>query len=89
MSSATYDMLVVKMTENLGVDASRICPDATFLELELDSLAAMELGVILEEDLGVTFDLDELKGEEMTFDQFSRYVERLVAEKQSAAVETA
>ncbi|GHH56243.1 acyl carrier protein [Streptomyces candidus] len=87
MSTATYDMLVTKMTENLGVDASRVRPDATFADLELDSLAALELGVILEEDLGLTFDLDELRREEMTFGQFSAHVERLLAEKRSAAVD--
>ncbi|WP_405628696.1 acyl carrier protein [Streptomyces sp. NBC_01174] len=87
MSTAVYDMLVTKMTENLGVDPSRVRPEATFPDLELDSLAALELGVILEEDLGVAFDLEELKGEEMTLVQFSKHVERLVAEKRSAAVD--
>lgn len=66
MYIATYDMIVSKMTENLGVDASRVRPDATFYDLDLDSLAALELGVIVEEDLGVSFDLDKLKCEEMT-----------------------
>ncbi|MEV6576394.1 acyl carrier protein [Streptomyces sp. NPDC051577] len=85
MSDATYDMLVTKLTENLGVDTAAIRPDATFADLELDSLAAMELAVILEEDLGIKFDLDQLKQTEMTLNQFALHVDRLLSEKRSLA----
>jgi len=84
MSSTMYDMLGVKLVEKLGVDPAFVRPEATFSDLELDSLAALELGVIMEEDLGVAFDFDELKGAEMTLIQFSDYVERLVREKRTA-----
>ncbi|NEB75935.1 acyl carrier protein [Streptomyces sp. SID14478] len=83
MTTAAYDMLVTKLTQDLGVDAALIQPEATFADLEVDSLAALELGVILEEDFKIKFDLEELRREDMTLGQFTRHVERLLAQAAS------
>ncbi|MDQ1005906.1 acyl carrier protein [Streptomyces sp. V4I23] len=49
----TYDQLVHILTGKLEVPAERVRPDALFGELELDSLAVVELEVVLEETFGV------------------------------------
>ncbi|MGB8943525.1 MAG: acyl carrier protein [Streptomyces sp.] len=87
MSTTTYDMLVTKMTDGLGVDAAAIRPDATFADLEIDSLAALELGVILEEDQGISLDLEYLKETDMNLSQFSAYLDTLLEEKHALPAE--
>ncbi|MEV6962701.1 acyl carrier protein [Streptomyces sp. NPDC051207] len=85
MTTATYDMLVTKLSGDLGVDETLIRPDATFAQLEVDSLAVLELGVILEEDFRITFDLEEFKREDMTLEQFAGHVQALLDARPSAA----
>ena len=80
-----YDSLVGRLTRDLGVPAGDIRADATFAEMELDSLATMELGVILEDEYGVSFDLEELKQKELTLSEFAEYFERLVEQQTQAA----
>ncbi|MFI0242345.1 acyl carrier protein [Streptomyces sp. NPDC016845] len=88
MPTAMYDVLVTKLTTDLGIEEKDIRPDATFADLEIDSLAALELGVILEEDLGIKFDLDELRRQDMTLEQFAGHVDGLVAGRRPQAAET-
>ncbi|CAL9329746.1 hypothetical protein SUDANB108_00047 [Streptomyces sp. enrichment culture] len=88
MAIATYDMLVTKLSKDLGVDETLIRPDATFAQLELDSLAALELGVILEDDFQIKFDLEELKREDMTVEQFADHVQALLDARPSSTTGT-
>ncbi|WP_267244797.1 phosphopantetheine-binding protein [Streptomyces sp. PR69] len=49
------------LQQHFGVDAAALRPDATLEELDLDSLALLELLVIVEEETGVPV-TDELAG---------------------------
>ncbi|RNL86973.1 acyl carrier protein [Halostreptopolyspora alba] len=51
--SEAYDLLVDRLTNQLGLDRDEIGPDMTFEELRLDSFAMVELGLMLHEELGV------------------------------------
>ncbi|GAA2967307.1 acyl carrier protein [Streptomyces enissocaesilis] len=53
----TEDYLVKLLREHFEIDTEHLHPDATFEELELDSLALIELLVVIEDDTGV--DLQE------------------------------
>ncbi|MBY8886097.1 acyl carrier protein [Streptomyces sp. PTM05] len=46
------DLLKEALTDSLGVPSESITPEATFEDLELDSLALAELAVICEERTG-------------------------------------
>jgi acyl carrier protein len=48
-----YDVLVDRLIEHLGVNPDRIRPEATFNDLGLDSLAMVELAVVVREVHGV------------------------------------
>ena len=54
--SAIYDNVVAALTEHLGVDPVRISLDATLEDLELDSLALLELAVVLQDEAGIKFE---------------------------------
>ncbi len=63
MATATKEQIQDRVTEALasfGPDASLITPDATFEELDIDSLDLVELAQIVEDEYGVV-----LKGEDM------------------------
>lgn len=49
-----YDVLVRLLTDHFGVPHDLINPDATFEDMELDSLALVELATLLEDTLGVS-----------------------------------
>jgi acyl carrier protein len=51
---------VVEALASFGPDAEQITPEATFEELDIDSLDLVELAQIVEDDYGVV-----LKGEDM------------------------
>ena len=51
---------VVEVLASFGPDASTITPEATFEELDVDSLDLVELAQIVEDEYGVV-----LKGEDM------------------------
>ncbi|WP_127359549.1 acyl carrier protein [Actinacidiphila soli] len=50
---SVYDVMVRQLTEYFGVPQEQISPDATFEEMEVDSLAQVELATMLEDTLGV------------------------------------
>ncbi|MFD7501465.1 acyl carrier protein [Streptomyces sp. NPDC059850] len=54
--SVTYDRLASLLTTKLGVASEEITPDATFEELDVDSLALVELTDILDAEFGITLD---------------------------------
>lgn len=63
MSEVTKEQVQERVTEALvsfGPDADQITPEATFEELDIDSLDLVELAQIVEDDYGVV-----LKGEDM------------------------
>jgi acyl carrier protein len=63
MSTTTPDQIQTRVVEALasfGPDASQITREATFEELDIDSLDLVELAQIVEDEYGVV-----LKGEDM------------------------
>jgi acyl carrier protein len=51
------------LANNFGVDEQDIDPDATFSELQVDSIALVELAVVAEEEFGVKVGEDEFTPE--------------------------
>lgn len=63
MATATPEAVEARVVEALasfGPDADQVTRDATFEELDIDSLDLVELAQIVEDDYGV-----ELKGDDM------------------------
>jgi len=63
MSTVTSEQVEARVVETLasfGPDVSQITRDATFEELDIDSLDLVELAQVVEDDYGVI-----LKGEDM------------------------
>jgi acyl carrier protein len=63
MSAVTKDQVrdrVIEALASFGPDISQITPEASFEELDIDSLDLVELAQIVEDDYGVV-----LKGEDM------------------------
>jgi acyl carrier protein len=54
-----YDRVTTLLIDKFGVPAEDIAPDATFDELDLDSLDLVEFALAAEEDLGVRITDDE------------------------------
>ncbi|MFF2517982.1 acyl carrier protein [Streptomyces sp. NPDC058086] len=59
--STTYDQLVEILARLHGAPADRISPEATFAELDVDSLTMVEISIRIERDLGVAVGDDELR----------------------------
>lgn len=60
----SQDLLAVfteMLTEDFGVPAEDVSPDATFEALGLDSLDVVELTLVLEEKVGVKLEDEELE----------------------------
>ncbi|MFH8797494.1 acyl carrier protein [Streptomyces sp. NPDC017941] len=55
-----FDTLKEILVDKLKVDPSRITPQATREEAELDSLAVVELSMLLDKEYGVVISDDEL-----------------------------
>jgi acyl carrier protein len=51
--SEMYDRLVTILVTRFEVEPEEVRPDATFEELELDSLFLVELGLVIQQELGV------------------------------------
>ncbi|MCC3766192.1 phosphopantetheine-binding protein [Streptomyces sp. UNOC14_S4] len=49
----SFPVLAHLLSEHFGIEKSELRPEATFEELEMDSLALVELAVIVEDKLGV------------------------------------
>jgi acyl carrier protein len=58
--STIYDRLSELLITKFGVGADEISPDATFNELELDSLALVEIAMAVQEEFGADIDDSEL-----------------------------
>ncbi|MFE9724224.1 acyl carrier protein [Streptomyces sp. NPDC005794] len=59
--TAMYDRLTELLTNKLGVDAAELNPAATFEELDIDSLALVELTDIIEGHLGIVVGEGEIR----------------------------
>ncbi|MEU3572027.1 phosphopantetheine-binding protein [Kitasatospora sp. NPDC036755] len=51
--SALYEAVAQRLHDLLGVPRELITPEATFVDLKLDSLGLVEFSVILDEEFGV------------------------------------
>jgi acyl carrier protein len=58
--SDVYDRLVKLMIEVMNMTADEISPSATFDELELDSLAVVELTLAAQKEFAILIEDDEL-----------------------------
>ncbi|MFE3475809.1 MULTISPECIES: phosphopantetheine-binding protein [unclassified Streptomyces] len=72
-----YTHLVTLLADKFEVAADLIRPDATLGDLELDSLAVVELYVTLQEEWGVPLDDSEATAE-LTVDEVARSVTALL-----------
>jgi acyl carrier protein len=57
--SALYDKVKALLVDKFGVEEADITPEATFEELDLDSLDLVEFALAAEEELGVRISDEE------------------------------
>lgn len=74
-----YDRLVTLLGDKFEVPADRIRPDTTLGDLDLDSLAVVELYVTLQEEWRIPLD-DSTATAELTVDEVARSVAALLDE---------
>jgi acyl carrier protein len=80
-----YGILTGYLTDHFGVDPETINEHRTFAELELDSLAVVELAVLLEDGLGILLPDDASAfSPDLTLAEALRYLEQLRAESAAA-----
>jgi acyl carrier protein len=77
-----YDHLVTILSDKFEVDAERIGPHATLDDLELDSLAVVELYVTLQEEWQIPLD-DSTASADLTVAQVALSVTALLDEPAS------
>jgi acyl carrier protein len=58
--SVQFDQLKDILVNNLKVSADQVTPEATWEDIELDSLAIVELSLLLEQECGLEIDDKEL-----------------------------
>ncbi|WP_328491591.1 acyl carrier protein [Streptomyces sp. NBC_00414] len=61
MSTTTYDRLVEIVAKLHDIPAERVTPEATFADLDVDSLTLVDISIRIERDLGVTVHDSELR----------------------------
>lgn len=59
MSSAVYGKVKELLVEKFGVEEEEISPEATFSDLDLDSLDLVEFALAAEEEMGVRISDEE------------------------------
>ncbi len=57
--SAVYDRVKELLVEKFGVSADDVTPEATFADLDLDSLDLVEFALAAEEEMGVRISDEE------------------------------
>ena len=55
----TFEKVASMLAEYKSIDVSRITEESTFADLKLDSLDVAELVMNMEDEFGVTLELDE------------------------------
>jgi acyl carrier protein len=73
--SVIYDRVAKLLTTKFGVPAEDITPEATFEDLDLDSLDLVEFALAAEEELGVRIS-DEEAADLETLDDTVKLLER-------------
>jgi acyl carrier protein len=58
----SIEQVTALLVTSFGVSAEEIRPDATFAELDVDSLALVEFALLVHKELGVPLDEDEISG---------------------------
>ncbi|NGO74109.1 acyl carrier protein [Streptomyces sp. YC504] len=58
--STVISQLTAMLTERLGIEPSKVQSDATFEQLDLDSLAVVELTEMLQDEFQVTLSDDDI-----------------------------
>ncbi|MGW0561922.1 acyl carrier protein [Streptomyces sp. NPDC003016] len=76
-ASDPYSVITTTLVDTLGIPADLVRPDATFAELDLDSLALVELALIVEEQTGARL-TDEL-GADSTLATAAEHLARLLS----------
>jgi acyl carrier protein len=74
-----FEMLKCILVGKLKVAEELITPEATIEEIDLDSLALVELALLIEQELGISVDEDELAGARTVDD-----ITRLMAEQNNS-----
>nr|ATY72539.1 acyl carrier protein [Streptomyces thioluteus] len=77
--STTYDQLVGIVNTLHDAPAELIAPEATFAQLDVDSLTLVEISMRIERDLGVTIGDNELQ-EDFTLDATARLIDSKLAQ---------
>ncbi|MGW2651914.1 phosphopantetheine-binding protein [Streptomyces sp. NPDC001393] len=50
--TSTYELITTTLTDTFGIDPAQMSPDSTFEQLELDSLAMVEMAIMVQEQTG-------------------------------------
>ncbi|MEU3713509.1 acyl carrier protein [Streptomyces catenulae] len=74
MTHATYDRLTALLGEFHDAPAEALTPEATFVELGVDSLTMVEIALRIERTLGIEVGDDELT-EDLTLAQTVRLID--------------
>ncbi|MEV7863162.1 phosphopantetheine-binding protein [Streptomyces hirsutus] len=72
--SDVYDRLIKLLADGFGLEAPSLRPDDTLGNLEMDSLALVELTVAVEEEFGVVLTNEEV-GPDSTLAQAAEHIE--------------
>ncbi|MET9588414.1 phosphopantetheine-binding protein [Streptomyces sp. NPDC006539] len=80
-----YDRIVILLTDKFEVSSDQIGPDITLGELDLDSLAVVELFVTLQEEWQIPLD-DSTASGDMTVQDVARSVTELLGQSKTGAV---
>lgn len=83
---SVYQMMATTLSEHFGVPEEHVHPDATFEELDIDSLARVEMLAVVEDRLNVTLD-QEPRG--ITLGEAAAHIERLLSGGTGGAVAAA
>ncbi|MFC4015881.1 acyl carrier protein [Nonomuraea purpurea] len=60
MSTTTYDLIAKELAQTFGLDPAEISPSRSFADLGIDSLALVELSVIVRTELGPRMNLSDI-----------------------------
>lgn len=82
-ASDSYLAICAALSETFGVEPAELRPEATFEELEVDSLALLEFAIVMSERLGVSGGDADLRPS-MTLGEAATIVEELRSQAGSA-----
>ncbi|MCK2239827.1 MULTISPECIES: acyl carrier protein [unclassified Crossiella] len=78
--TALLDQLTALLTTRFGVPPEEVRAEATFADLDLDSLALVELGLVTEKEFGV-----RVKDDEVSTSDTLATIAKLIESKREAA----